>query len=529
MGFEAGQLASDYEILGELGKGGMGRVYRVRNVISNRVEAMKVLLADVAAEADLGDRFIGEIRTLARLDHPNIAKFHTAFKVDNQLVMVMEYVEGFTLSDRGRQAPMPLDEILSYVSQTLGALGYAHQNGIIHRDIKPSNIMVTPHGVAKLMDFGIAKSQLDPLLTRPGTTMGSMLYMSPEQVRGTGVDARSDIYSVGILLYELSAGRRPFEGESTFGILEAHLNTPPKPPIELNAALPQALNDIILTALDKEPMRRFQTAEAFQNALASLRNRGSQPAAQAVTQPAGAVGQTPVPVPSAAKSHRGLWMAIGAVACVAVLAGGIIALPHFFHSSAASAQHVVDTPPSAAPSTPASQVQEPANASSAAPISAAPSSQPDSPPVSSTQTGSKPSQPSFTATKIETPAPASAQTPTGSTVPEPSQTASQPPQTIEAPAKPAGPSQQDVEAAQESLMKLRARADAIRTSLDGLKAQQAASGLGIRQDIAAAASRMDSYLNASDRALAGQNIESAQKNMQRAEDEINKLEAFFGR
>src|SRR5947209_8631875 len=173
MPFEVGQIASDYEILGLLGKGGMGRVYRVRNVISNRVEAMKVLLADVAAEGQLGDRFIGEIRTLARLDHPNIAKFHTAFKYENQLVMVMEFVEGFTLSDRAKDGPIPLDEVLSYVTQTLAALSYAHQSGVIHRDIKPSNIMVTPHGVVKLMDFGIAKSTVDASLTRPGTTMGS--------------------------------------------------------------------------------------------------------------------------------------------------------------------------------------------------------------------------------------------------------------------------------------------------------------------------------------------------------------------
>src|SRR5579863_2837172 len=206
MAFEVGQIVSDYEILDVLGKGGMGRVYRVRNVISNRIEAMKVLLADLAAEAELGDRFGSEIRTLARLDHPNIAKLHTAFKHDNQLVMVMEFVEGLTLSERGRQGPIPLDETISYIGQTLSALGYAHENGVIHRDIKPSNIMVTAHGVVKLMDFGIAKSNTDTMHTRAGTTMGSMQYMSPEQVRGTAVDARSDLYSMGVVLYELTAG-----------------------------------------------------------------------------------------------------------------------------------------------------------------------------------------------------------------------------------------------------------------------------------------------------------------------------------
>ncbi len=278
MPFEVGQIASDYEILGVLGTGGMGRVYRVRNVISNRVEAMKVLLADVAAEAELGERFGSEIKTLARLDHPNIAKFYAAFRIDNQVVMVMEFVEGFTLGDRARQGVLPLSEILSYVTQTLAALSYAHEKGVIHRDIKPSNIMVTPHGVVKLMDFGIAKSNTDPLLTRPGTTMGSMLYMSPEQVRGATVDARSDLYSVGVLLYELTAGRRPFEAENTYAILEAQLNSTPKPPIELNPALPQPLNDIIMTALSKEPGQRFQSSEAFRKALETVRARGLKPA-----------------------------------------------------------------------------------------------------------------------------------------------------------------------------------------------------------------------------------------------------------
>ena len=511
MAFEPGELASDYEILGELGKGGMGRVYRVRNVISNRVEAMKVLLADVAAEADLGDRFVGEIRTLARLDHPNIAKFHTAFRVGNQLVMVMEYVEGTTLTERSKQSPMPLDEVLGYISQTLAALGYAHQNGVIHRDIKPSNIMVTPHGVVKLMDFGIAKSSLDPLVTKPGTTMGSMLYMSPEQVRGVGVDARSDLYSMGIVLYELSAGRRPFEGENTFAILDAHLNTPPKAPIELNPALPPALNEIILTALDKEPMRRFQTAEAFQNALASLRQREPQPAARAASMP-------PVAMPGVKKSQRGLWMAAGAVACVAVLAGGVIALPHFFHSSAASAPHVSDTAsrPEASP-TPA-PVPEPQKV--ATPV---PDASPAQAPVPAQPMEDKPGgiQPAVrTPRTVPQPSPAPV-----SVAPPVVKAQDNPPPEV----KPAGPSKEEVDAAEESQLKLTARADAVRGSLNNLRAQQASSGLGLRGDMAASASRMDSYLAAGERALAAQDVAAAQKNFQRAEDEINKLEAFLGR
>ena len=270
MTFETGQRVGDYEVLGILGTGGMGQVYRVRNVISDRVEAMKVLLPDLSAEPELANRFIGEIRTLASFDHPNIAQLHTAFQVDNRLVMIMEYVEGFTLDQRAKQSPLPLAEVLDYITQVLSALSYAHSRGVIHRDIKPGNMMVTPHGVLKLMDFGIAKSAADPHQTRPGTTMGSLYYMSPEQVRGTTVDARSDIYSVGISLYELSAGKRPFEADSTFGILNHQLNSVPQPPKELNPSLPPALNEIILASLAKEPMQRFQSADAFRNALQSV-------------------------------------------------------------------------------------------------------------------------------------------------------------------------------------------------------------------------------------------------------------------
>ena len=284
MAFEVGQRVSDYEILGVLGAGGMGRVYRVRNVISDRVEAMKVLLPDLAAEPELANRFIGEIRTLASFDHPNIAQLHTAFQVDNQLVMIMEFVEGFTIDQRVKQGPVSLDEILGYATQVLAALSYAHSRGVVHRDIKPSNMMVTPHGVVKLMDFGIAKSIAEPHLTRPGTTMGSLYYMSPEQVRGGTVDARSDLYSVGISLYELTAGRRPFQADTTYDILNQQLNSAPQPPIELNANLPPALNEIILTSLAKEPMHRFQSADAFRNALQSV--RASLGAAQIPTQSA---------------------------------------------------------------------------------------------------------------------------------------------------------------------------------------------------------------------------------------------------
>src|SRR6201992_1444780 len=143
MPFQVGQRVGDYEVLQLLGAGGMGHVYRVRNIISNRLEAMKVLLPDLTAEPDLAMRFISEIRTLAGFDHPNIAQLRTALQADNQLVMVMEFVEGYTLEQLAGQRHMPVPEVAGYISQALSALAYAHDRGVIHRDIKPANLMVT--------------------------------------------------------------------------------------------------------------------------------------------------------------------------------------------------------------------------------------------------------------------------------------------------------------------------------------------------------------------------------------------------
>ncbi len=179
-----GTRRGDYEILGLLGAGGMGQVFKVRNVLSGRIEAMKVLLPNLADQKDLADRFMREIKVLAGLHHPNIAELRTALTIDNQLVMIMEYVEGATLAARIQQGAIPYGQALGYIDQVLGALGYAHQQHIVHRDIKPSNMMLTPSGVVKLMDFGIAQRGDQGDLTKTNTTVGSYAYMSPEQIKG---------------------------------------------------------------------------------------------------------------------------------------------------------------------------------------------------------------------------------------------------------------------------------------------------------------------------------------------------------
>src|SRR2546427_7412460 len=235
MEIDVGSVAGDYQVIDILGAGGMGKVYKVRNTISDRLEAMKVLLPDLVREPDLAERFLREIKVQASLDHPNIASLRTAVRNENQLLMIMELVEGVTLEQRLRQSALSVGEAVNYVGQVLSALSYAHRAGVVHRDIKPANMMLTAKGVIKLMDFGIAKGAADRKLTMTGTTMGSLYYMSPEQIRGEQtLDARSDLYSVGVSLYELVTGKRPFDGDSQFAIMSAHLEKTPVPPITLD-------------------------------------------------------------------------------------------------------------------------------------------------------------------------------------------------------------------------------------------------------------------------------------------------------
>ncbi|HXE05671.1 MAG TPA: serine/threonine-protein kinase, partial [Bryobacteraceae bacterium] len=179
MAYEPGAKVGDYEVLSVLGVGGMGQVYKVRNTLTDRVEAMKVLLPSLASYGDLAERFLREIKVSASLLHPNIATLLTAQRIGSDVVMVMEFVDGQTLDHWMRQGHIPLDTTLAYIDQVLQALAYAHGKGIVHRDIKPANIMITNEGVVKLMDFGIARVLADQNLTKTGQVIGSLHYMSP--------------------------------------------------------------------------------------------------------------------------------------------------------------------------------------------------------------------------------------------------------------------------------------------------------------------------------------------------------------
>ena len=540
MNLEIGSTIGDYQVIGILGAGGMGKVYKVRNVISDRAEAMKVLLPDLANAPDLADRFLREIKVQASLEHPNIAALHTAVRVENQLLMLIEFVEGVTLEHRLREGPLPVDHAVDYVMQVLSALDSAHSHGVVHRDIKPANRMLTPAGVVKLMDFGIAKASTDHRLTSTGTTLGSLYYMSPEQIQGAAnLDGRSDLYSVGVSLYELVTGKRPFDGDSQFAIMSAHLEKTPVPPITLDPRLPQALNDMILMSVSRDPNARFQTAGAFRNALSSI-----VPSSQA-TQPAAA--PTPVPVPevspivqptqpAAPRSRRGLWIAIGALTTAAVVLG-LIQFGPWKGTRAAPATQAPAAAPTATQQAPA--VPTPT------PETTAPPQQPPPSVAETPQPVTPAPQPAAASSKSARPNPASAprstqvvqQAQPGSQPVEtpvqqqPVQTQAPPPQTQAPPSRPAdnAASQAQLQALREQYMQLHVRASSVHTSLDSLQRSQAASGMNLRGDMQSARDLMDNYLAAANSAIAAGDAASAKSFMEKAEPPLDKLEKFLNK
>jgi serine/threonine-protein kinase len=273
MAIQLGDVLGDYKVTGVLGKGGMGKVYRVRSLLTDREEAMKVLLPDFDENADLGDRFLREIKVHARLQHPNIASLRTALKIGERLYMLMELIEGASLADRLRDGPMPVSGSISCMTQVLSALAYAHHAGVIHRDLKPANILIAGDGTVKLTDFGIAHVSDATRMTSTGLALGTLAYMSPEQVRGDAVDGRSDLYSVGLTLYEMITGCRAIQGNTAHSLMNAQLTMMPAAPAVVNPTVPATVSMAIMRALAKDPAQRFQSADEFSLALTEDQTR----------------------------------------------------------------------------------------------------------------------------------------------------------------------------------------------------------------------------------------------------------------
>jgi serine/threonine-protein kinase len=265
-----GQTIGTYRIEQKVGEGGMGAVYRGRDLMLEREVAIKALRPELARQPELVARFRSEAVTLARLNHSHIATLYNFLRHGNDYFMVMEFVRGRTLEAIIRQTgAIETERAVRLFCQALAGIAHAHALGVIHRDIKPANLMLTESDEVKVMDFGIARVLGTARQTKTGRLIGTLEYMSPEQMRGQETDARSDLYSLGILLYEMLTGRVPFQSDSDYELMRAQVEDDPPPPRDFKGEIPLAVELAIMRALAKDPVARFQSATEFRAALIS--------------------------------------------------------------------------------------------------------------------------------------------------------------------------------------------------------------------------------------------------------------------
>ncbi len=309
-------VAERYVLEEPIARGGMATVYKARDEVLARLVAVKVLHPELAEDPDFLQRFRTEALAAARLSHPNIVQtFDTGQDEDGRHYIVMEYCGAGTLENMLRvEGPLVADRAVAIVGHVCDALAYAHDHDVIHRDVKPGNVLVTPEGTVKVGDFGIAKAAFTSNdFTTTGKMLGTVAYVSPEQARGEEPDGRSDIYSMGVLLYELLTGRPPFKGVNQVAIAMQHLNEEPPPPRTVRGGIPRAVETAVMKALEKDPDDRFRSARELRDTL-DLATGGGQ--RQAFASPA----PRPAPVPTETEDEPGIGRVLALIVAIVVAA-----------------------------------------------------------------------------------------------------------------------------------------------------------------------------------------------------------------